>query len=42
MAIGETMIIVTGVASSDPGQIGFSSEKQSEIEQILGIDFVGE
>ena len=38
----KAMIIVTGVASGEPGQIGFSSEKQSEIEQILGIDFVGE
>ncbi|MBU3904718.1 MAG: cell division protein FtsZ [Nanoarchaeota archaeon] len=38
----KAMIIVTGVVSGDPGKIGFSKQKQSEIEQILGIDFVGE
>lgn len=36
------MVVVTGVAADKKGPVGFSREKQSEIEQILGIDFVNE
>jgi len=34
------MLIVTGVVSDKPGSVTLSKEKQSEIEKILGIDFV--
>ncbi len=36
----KAMLIVTGVKSENAKEVSFSDEKQKEIEQILGIDFV--